>query len=140
MGLRGPQPWEPSDDERRRVRLYAGLGMTQEQIGHLVGKSVDTLAKRCREELDIGKAETLAKVAGTLVQKALAGDTTSAIFYLKTQGGWKETSIHEHTGAIRQVHDLDKLSDEKLDTLISILTDAAAGTGGEGEAVSPRVH
>lgn len=98
MGLRGPKPWEPTDDERRRVRLYAGLGMTQEQIGHLIGKSVDCLGKRCREELDIGKAETLAKVAGTLVQKALSGDTTSAIFYLKTQGGWRETTIHSGTG------------------------------------------
>lgn len=136
----GRPPWVPTDDERRRVRLYAGLGMTQEQIGHLIGKSVDALAKRCREELDIGKAETLAKVAGTLVQKALAGDTTSAIFYLKTQGGWKETSVHEHTGSMRQVHDLDKLSDEKLDTLIAILTDAATGVGSEGETVAPRVH
>lgn len=140
MAKTGPKPWEPTDDERRRVRLYAGLGMTQEQIGHLIGKSVDSLARRCREELDIGKAETLAKVAGTLVQKALNGDTTSAIFYLKTQGGWKETSVHEHTGAIRQVHDLDKLSDEKLDTLIAILADAATSVGGEGEAVPNRVH
>ena len=34
----------------------------------------------------------IAKVAGSLVKKALNGDTTSAIFYLKTQAGWKETS------------------------------------------------
>lgn len=94
MGARGPKPWEPSDEERRRIRLYAGLGMTQEQIAVLIGKCVDTLAKACRNELDMGKAETLAKVAGTLVQKALNGDTTSAIFYLKTQGGWKETTLH----------------------------------------------
>ena len=41
---------------------------------------------------NISKAETIAKVAGTLVNKALKGDTASAIFYLKTQAGWRETS------------------------------------------------
>lgn len=96
--MAGRPAWEPTDDERRRIRLYAGLGMTQEHIGSLMGKSVDSLARHCKEELVAGRAETLAKVAGTLVQKALSGDTTSAIFYLKTQGGWKETQVNEHSG------------------------------------------
>ncbi len=89
--MAGRIPWEPTDEERKRIRLYAGLGLTQEQIGSLLGKSVDSLARHCKEELTAGRAETLAKVAGTLVQKALSGDTASAIFYLKTQGGWRET-------------------------------------------------
>ncbi len=84
--------WEPTDDERKRIRLLSGLGLTQEQIGHVMEKSVDSLSRHCRHELDAGKAETIAKVAGNLVQKALSGDTTSAIFYLKTQAGWRETS------------------------------------------------
>ena len=92
MGLRGPKAWAPTDEERKRIRLYAGLGMTQEQIAVLIGKCVDTLHKHCGDELDLGRAETLARVAGGLVQKALSGDTASTIFYLKTQGGWKETS------------------------------------------------
>ena len=33
------------------------------------------------------------------MQKALAGDTTSAIFFLKTQARWRETERHEITGA-----------------------------------------
>lgn len=94
----GPKAWNPTDEERKKVKLYAGLGMTQEQVGHLLGKSVDSLVRHCRDELDVGKAETLAKVAGTLVRKALDGDTASAIFYLKTQGGWKETNVNEHSG------------------------------------------
>lgn len=100
MGKRGPAPWEPTDEEVAKIRLYAGLGSTQEQIATLIGKSVDTLVKnqRTAAALKTGRAETLAKVAGSLVRKALAGDTASAIFYLKTQGGWKETSVQEHTG------------------------------------------
>ena len=100
MGKRGPKPWEPTDEEVAKIRLYAGLGSTQEHIATLIGKSVDTLTKndRTREALAAGKAETLAKVAGALVRKALNGDTASAIFYLKTQGGWKETNVSEHVG------------------------------------------
>jgi hypothetical protein len=27
------------------------------------------------------------------------GNTSAAMFYLKTQAGWKETNVQEHTGA-----------------------------------------
>lgn len=101
MGARGPKPWQPSPEEIAKVKLYAGLGSTQEQIATMIGKSVDTLTRNplTAKALAEGKAETLAKVAGALVRKALNGDTASAIFYLKTQGGWKETSVQELSGA-----------------------------------------
>lgn len=94
MGKRGPQAWEPSPEEIAKIKLYAGLGSTQEQIAAMIGKCVDTLVKHeaVRKALDEGKAETIAKVAGSLVKKALGGDTASAIFYLKTQAGWREKS------------------------------------------------
>lgn len=95
MGKRGPKPWQPSPDDIAKVKLYAGLGSTQEQIATMIGKSVDTLTRNplTAQALAEGKAETLAKVAGSLVRKALNGDTASAIFYLKTQGGWRETTV-----------------------------------------------
>lgn len=97
----GPKPWEPTAEQLAKIRLYAGLGSTQEQIATMVGKSVDSLWRNeaAYEAWQQGQAETIAKVAGTLVKKALAGDTASAIFYLKTRAGWKETERHEHTGA-----------------------------------------
>jgi hypothetical protein len=98
MGKRGPQPWKPTEEERKRIRMYAGLGITQEQIATLIGKCVDTLADRCREDLDAGAAEAKAKVGGAIVKAALAGNMTAAIFYAKTQMGWKETERHEHSG------------------------------------------
>lgn len=100
MGARGPKPWEPTPEEIAKIKLYAGLGSTQEQIAAMIGKSVDTLTRNdeVRRALDEGKAETIAKVAGSLVKKALGGDTASAIFYLKTQAGWKETNVQEHKG------------------------------------------
>lgn len=49
------------------------------------------------EQYKIGKARAIAGVAQGLIKRALAGDTASTIFYLKTQGGWKETSGIDHT-------------------------------------------
>lgn len=101
MGKRGPKPWAPNEDQIAKIKLYAGLGSTQQQIASMIGISVDTL-QRCAEThkaWELGQAETIARVAGTLVKKALAGDTASAIFYLKTQAGWRETVRNEHTGA-----------------------------------------
>jgi hypothetical protein len=77
--------------------MYAGLGLTQEQIATLIGKSVDTLDRICRADLDEGSAEAKAKVGGAIVKAALGGNMTAAIFYAKTQMGWKETSAHEHS-------------------------------------------
>jgi hypothetical protein len=49
-----------------------------------------------------GKAKAIRDVANGLRQQALSGDTTSAIFYLKTQAGWRETDRKDQ-GAVGQV-------------------------------------
>ncbi len=92
--------WVPSEAERRLVEHYVSLGYTQEQVGALMEKSVDTLARHCRRELDLGKLKVNAKIGGALFQKAMGGDTSALIFWAKTQMGWKETDRHEHTGSI----------------------------------------
>ena len=101
----------PTDEQRKRVSMYSGLGLTQEQIGYLIGRSVEWLAKHCRDELDRGKAEVIAKVAGALIRNAMAGRTADAIFFLKTQAGWRETVHNEHSGpnggAMKMVHRIE---------------------------------
>ncbi len=37
-----------------------------------------------------GRSKAVAAVASSLISKARSGDTSSMIFYLKTQAGWKE--------------------------------------------------
>ena len=98
MGERGPKTWEPTAAERRMIEHYVAIGYTQEQIGALIGKSVDSLQRHCREELDTGALKVNAKIAGKLYQKAMEGDTASIIFWTKTRLGWTEKSAIEHTG------------------------------------------
>jgi transcriptional regulator with XRE-family HTH domain len=123
MGRRGPKAWVPSHEEIEKIKLYAGLGSTQKQVASLMGKSENTLANQpaAKEAFEQGKAQTIAKVAGTLVRKALEGDTASAIFYLKAQAGWRESSKHEVSGpgGGPLQFDVTRLSEDELHALAS---------------------
>ncbi|WP_052688068.1 hypothetical protein [Xanthomonas sp. MUS 060] len=64
------------------------------------GKSISepTMLKNFAAELDTGKLQANVKVAQTLYKKAIGGDTTSIIFWLKSQAGWKDAQRVELTG------------------------------------------
>lgn len=96
----GRPPLEPTDADRRQVEALSGYGVPMEQIAVLVcgGIDSDTLRKHFKNELTQGKAKANSKVGQTLFQKAIAGDTTAAIWWSKTQMRWKETVVNEHSG------------------------------------------
>ena len=80
----------PTPESREKVKMLKLVGATDEQVGRILGVSVDCLVEHYRQDLDDGKAEVLGKVAQTLYQKALDGDVTSCIFILKTKARWSE--------------------------------------------------
>jgi len=71
---------------------YFGIGRTT--FYNLAEKNPEILERYKR-----GKSKAIAHIAQGLIQKARAGDTASAIFFLKTQARWAETQKHELTGA-----------------------------------------
>jgi hypothetical protein len=103
---RGPgQPKKTlTDKQRGEVETIAAF-LSTEQMAAYFGICHNTFTAMCERDATIleaykrGKAKAIGKVAQGLVQKALAGDTTSAIFFLKTQARWRETERHEITGA-----------------------------------------
>jgi len=97
----GRKPFEPTDAERKQVEALSGYGLPIEQIAVLVreGIDTDTLRKHFSTELLSGKAKANGQVGKTLFQKVMAGDTTAAIWWSKTQMRWAETQKHELTGA-----------------------------------------
>jgi hypothetical protein len=97
----GRKPFEPTDAERKQVEALSGYGLPIEQIAVLVrdGIDTDTLRKHFAQELISGKAKANGQVGKTLFQKVMAGDTTAAIWWSKTQMRWKEVQQHEITGA-----------------------------------------
>jgi predicted transcriptional regulator len=86
-----------TDEQIAQVRKLAAV-LTMEQIADFLGISEQTLRRRFQDDPRVleaykkGKGEALAGVATNLIQQAREGNTTAAIFYLKTQGGWREKS------------------------------------------------
>jgi hypothetical protein len=69
-------------------------GITQEGVAR-AGVSIDTLQRHYREELDTATDKAVAKVAGSLFQKAMGDGPQSAacaMFFLKTRGKWRENN------------------------------------------------
>lgn len=88
-----------------KVESLAANGLTQEQIAAALGISESTLHKRKQENTELtaaikrGKAKGIALVTNKLMESIKGGNMTAMIFFLKTQAGWKETNVQEHTGA-----------------------------------------
>jgi len=89
---------KPTEETRRMVESTSGLGLPHEQIAILVGIDDKTLRKYYRAELNMGKAKANGQIAKTLFSKAVGGDTTSLIWWTKTQMRWSETIKQELTG------------------------------------------
>lgn len=92
------KPHEPDDKTRALAKQLSGIGVPQDDICAIIGITKPTLHKYYREELDKGLAEANAKVAGSLYNQAINGNTTAAIFWTKSRMGWRETNVTEHTG------------------------------------------
>ena len=89
--------FQPTDEDRALVEQLAAFGIPVESMTLFVkdkaGKSISekTLRKHFAKELDLGEMKANVKVAQTLFKKAISGDTTSMIFWLKTRARWKES-------------------------------------------------
>jgi hypothetical protein len=90
----------PTDEERGKVEKMSAVGVPQADIALVVRDGIDvkTLRKHFRVELDTAAVKANAKISGTLYNKAIAGDTTSLIWWEKTRQGRSEKVVQEHQG------------------------------------------
>lgn len=117
-----------------QVNQVAALSqyLSKEQIADYLGISRPTFDAiierddRVSLQYKKGKATAIANVAKGLVLQAMGGNMTAAIFYLKTQAGWKETTVVDNKSSDgsmtpQPVMDLSKLTDEELRALSAIV-------------------
>ena len=126
LNKRGRPPFKPSDEQREQVITMSSHGVPHRQQAPLIGcSSPKTLRKHFRDELNIGKIQANAKVAGALYQSALDGNVTAQTFWLKTVGGWQETGnveivSEDKLGAIKRASEVARIlfgrfGDERVD-------------------------
>jgi len=92
-----------SDAQIAEVETLAAV-LSSEQIADYFGIGRTTFYDIMKRQPEVseryqkGKVKAIGSVAKNLIVQANSGNTTAAIFYLKTQAGWKETTRQELTG------------------------------------------
>lgn len=103
----GRPPRSLTPEQVSQVEALASV-LSLEQVADYLGMSKTTFYAIMERDPAVcerykkGKARAIGAVAQGLLKKARDGDTTSAIFYLKTQAGWKEgmdKQIIDHTSS-----------------------------------------
>jgi hypothetical protein len=93
---------QPTEATRQTVSLHATVGTKQDVIAEILGISVDSLQRHYRAEIETSREKANASVGGALFKKAMGGDTTAMIFWLKTRARWRETlDISNEDGSLK---------------------------------------
>ena len=94
---------ELTDEQVTQVEKLSAV-MTQEQIGDFMGITDRTLRQRITDDPRVssaykrGRAQALGSAGASLLALVRKGNLGAICFYLKTQGGWRETTRTEVTG------------------------------------------
>jgi hypothetical protein len=105
------------------VEGWARDGLTNEQIAENLGIHVSTLCEyqnkypEFKEALKNGKEVIDFQVENALLKKAMEGDTTAQIFWLKNRRSdkWRDRRDHNHEATVTNKNiDMSKFSKEEL--------------------------
>jgi len=98
----GRPPINLTDEQVAQIEALGSV-LSIEQIADYFGISKTTFYAIMERQPEVnerykkGKAKAIGSVAQGLLQQARDGNTTAAMFYLKTQAGWRETQNIDHT-------------------------------------------
>lgn len=85
-----------TDEQRKEVSTLAAI-LNAEQIADYFGISRTTFFQILDRDEEVsvlykkGRAKAIGNAAKNIITASNAGSVSASIFYLKTQGGWKET-------------------------------------------------
>ena len=127
------QPLTFTEAQKAEVETLAAV-LTAEQVADYFGIGRRTFYSMMQRDEEIaarykrGKAKAIGVIAQGLINKARSGDTTSMIFFLKTQAGWRETSMIEHF-LPPEVEGADSNAAERLKEMITVIAERQRAWG-----------
>tara|TARA_R100001244_G_C5092836_1_gene116817 strand:+ start:25 stop:456 length:432 start_codon:yes stop_codon:yes gene_type:complete len=121
----GRPPFEVTDEVLSNVTQYMSQGLTVDQCARMLGISKSTMMLHQANNSDFsdaiksGKVRGITAVTNTLFNKAVEGDNTSMIFWLKNrgEGEWIEKVVTDNTNNNKVELDLSRISDEQISSL-----------------------
>lgn len=141
-GRIGNPPFVPTEQQRRDVEAWTRAGLTADGCAELLGISRATVDRHFKAELRISRLKVQAAIGASLVRKALAGNLTAQIFYLRTQAKWNVRI--EHTGAdggAIKTFDLSALAIEEKRVLLNVIDQLLSQQeGGEADGDTADGH
>jgi type IV secretory pathway VirB6-like protein len=82
----GRPPFEPTDEDREKVRVLKAGGMSNEAIATAVGIAVHTLTKHFSTDLEVGAAKITAEIMMARYNSAKAGNVSAQNKVLEMAG------------------------------------------------------
>lgn len=76
---------------KEAIQIMTSLGVTKPVMAKMLGLSLKKLNKDFEHELEYGKDMLTTRITSALIQKALHGNVTAQMFFLKTKAGFRET-------------------------------------------------
>lgn len=99
----------PSEITRAQIQSLAAVGTPHKMISQHMGITLGTLHKHYGHELATAKSAVNAMVAQSLLRIAMSGQgkvaVTAQMFWLKAQGGWRETERIEIARGATEIHE-----------------------------------
>jgi hypothetical protein len=99
-----PLKFVVTPDILKEVEILSGRGLTQEHIFDYYSISRSCWFNNIQHHPELGeavrrgKAKTISKVSGKLMEQVLKGNLSAIIFYLKTQARWSENAASGDEG------------------------------------------
>lgn len=113
-----------TDEQITSIEKMASLGFSRDVIAKIIGICRNTLDKcgkdnkRVREAFDSGRDKADINIVSSLYQKAMDGDITALIFWLKNRkpADWRDKQEVQTTEMIKADDiDLDSMTDKELE-------------------------
>jgi len=144
----GRPRFEITPEVCEKVENLSAQGLTVDQIALVLGVSHWTIYERQNEfpefsdALKRGRGKGVANVTNALYTKAVDGDNTAMIFYLKNRAGWVDKQEVQSTVEQRHIIDLTRIPNDQLEQLENAFKqpDLGASEGGEVSEIIEGVY
>jgi hypothetical protein len=144
----GRPRFEITPEVCEKVENLSAQGLTVEQISLVLGINKSTMFDKQNEYPDFsdalkrGRGKGVANVTNALYTKAVDGDNTAMIFYLKNRAGWVDKQEVQSTVEQRHIIDLTRIPNDQLEQLENAFKqpDTGASEGGEVSKIIEGVY